>query len=172
MALSRLDKINEEVNALLNEPEDVLWQVADVTTGVNKGGLLSSFHTISSGTLTEPISPEKGHNKTPGLEPSLNTFLPSRAETSLGLRNQLSGFSLQKAEGSTASLPSSLKAKGTATVRNGRRQWVAKKTIRRIVLGFDIGLEDTCQMALCGIVGRFADSNLNAEKLSVWLERV
>jgi hypothetical protein len=137
----------------------------------NTGGVLSSFHTVGSGTHTEPFSPEKGHYKAPGLEPSLDTFLPSRAETTLGLRKPLSGYSLQKAEGSFVSLPSSLKAKGIATIRKGRRQWATKKTIRRMVLGSDIGLEDTCRMALCGIVGRFAYSNLNAEKLSVWLER-
>jgi hypothetical protein len=41
-----------------------------------------------------------------------------------------------------------------------------------MVLGSNIGLEDTCRMALCGLVGRFAYGNLCEEKLIVWMERV
>jgi hypothetical protein len=46
-----------------------------------------------------------------------------------------------------------------------------KKTGKRIVLGCDIGLEDTCRLALCGMVGRFSYNNLNVEKFYVWLEQ-
>jgi hypothetical protein len=49
---------------------------------------------------------------------------------------------------------------------------VTNKSVKRMVLGSDIGLEDTCRMALCGLVGRFTYSNLCEEKFSVWLERV
>jgi hypothetical protein len=41
-----------------------------------------------------------------------------------------------------------------------------------MVLGSDIGLEDTCRLALCGPVGRFAYGNLCKEKLLVWVEQV
>jgi hypothetical protein len=41
-----------------------------------------------------------------------------------------------------------------------------------MVLGSDIGLEDTCRMALCGLVGRFAYRNMCKEKLHVWVEQV
>lgn len=40
-----------------------------------------------------------------------------------------------------------------------------------MVLDVDIGLEDTCRMALCGLVGRFTYENLQKDTLSVWLEK-
>jgi hypothetical protein len=41
-----------------------------------------------------------------------------------------------------------------------------------MVLGSDIGLEETCRMALCGLVGRFSYGNLCKESLHVWVEQV
>jgi hypothetical protein len=41
-----------------------------------------------------------------------------------------------------------------------------------MVLGSNIGLEDTYTLAVYGLVGRFAYGNLCVEKLIVWLERV
>jgi hypothetical protein len=40
-----------------------------------------------------------------------------------------------------------------------------------MVLKDDIGLEDTCCLALCGLVGRFTYENLQKDTLSVWLEK-
>jgi hypothetical protein len=41
-----------------------------------------------------------------------------------------------------------------------------------MVLGADIGLEDTCRLALCGLVGRFSYHRMSDEKLSAWLEKI
>jgi hypothetical protein len=40
-----------------------------------------------------------------------------------------------------------------------------------MVLRDDIGLEDTCCLALCGLVGRFTYENIQKDTLSVWLEK-
>jgi hypothetical protein len=39
--------------------------------------------------------------------------------------------------------------------------------LRRMVLGSDIGLEETCRMALCGLVGRFSYGNLRKEIIPI-----
>jgi hypothetical protein len=40
-----------------------------------------------------------------------------------------------------------------------RRQWKANKVVKRMVLGSDIGLKETCRLALCGLVGRISYRN-------------
>jgi hypothetical protein len=47
-----------------------------------------------------------------------------------------------------------------------------KCTIKRLVLGADVGLEDSCRMVICGLVGRIAYKNLYVESFIVWIERV
>jgi hypothetical protein len=56
--------------------------------------------------------------------------------------------------------PSSQRKVGKNSGRSGgrRRQWKANKVLKRMVLGSDIGLEETCRLALCGLVGRFSYS--------------
>lgn len=47
-----------------------------------------------------------------------------------------------------------------------------KNIVRRLVLGAGVGLEDSCRMAICGLVGRLAYNNLSMEIFSVWIEWV
>jgi hypothetical protein len=44
--------------------------------------------------------------------------------------------------------------------------------VKRLVLGDDVGLEDSCRMAVYGLVGRMAYKNLYVENFTVWLERI
>jgi len=53
-----------------------------------------------------------------------------------------------------------------------RKQWKALKEVKRMVLGTDIGLVDTCRLTLYGLVGRFAYQSLSVEKLTVWLKQI
>jgi hypothetical protein len=41
-----------------------------------------------------------------------------------------------------------------------------------MVLGSDIGLEETCRMDLCGLVGRFSYNNMCKTPLPIWVEQV
>jgi hypothetical protein len=50
--------------------------------------------------------------------------------------------------------------------RKYHRQWKSNKVVKQMVLGSDIGLEETCKMALCGLVGRFSTGTC-ARKLSL-----
>jgi hypothetical protein len=64
-----------------------------------------------------------------------------------------------------------LVGKTLGTPGGRRRQWKANKVIKRMVLGSDISLEETCRMALCGLVGRISYNNLCKVSLPVWVEK-
>jgi hypothetical protein len=53
-----------------------------------------------------------------------------------------------------------------------RKQWMVKRTVKRLVLGVDVGLEDSCRMVICGLVGTLAYNNLSVESSTIWKERV
>jgi hypothetical protein len=40
-----------------------------------------------------------------------------------------------------------------------------------MVLGSDVGLEETCRMALCGLIGRLSYNYLSKEPVSVWIDK-
>jgi hypothetical protein len=42
-----------------------------------------------------------------------------------------------------------------------RKLWKANKKAKHLVLGNDVGLEDTCRMALCALVGRLSYKSLS-----------
>jgi len=43
--------------------------------------------------------------------------------------------------------------------------------VRRMVLGADVGLEETCILALCGLVGRLSYAYLATEPFNDWMAR-
>jgi len=134
--------------------------------------VLSGYQTNGSYSSAEPFLQKKCRNKEPDIAPSLDTYLPTLSESTLGVHKTLLGYILQKDDRGTVSSPSRFKATSLATILKCRRQWETNKLVKRMVLGSDIGLKDTCRMVLYGLVGRFAYSNMCAEKLLVWLEQV
>jgi hypothetical protein len=50
------------------------------------------------------------------------------------------------------------------------KPWKANKVKRCFILGSDVGLEDTCSMALCTLVGRFSYCKLVQVPLEYWVE--
>jgi hypothetical protein len=50
-----------------------------------------------------------------------------------------------------------------------KRVWKENKRVRRMVLGSDVGLEETCRLALCGLVGRLSYSYLANSHVSDWI---
>jgi hypothetical protein len=54
-------------------------------------------------------------------------------------------------------------------IGNRKRAWKPNKRVRRMVLGDDVGLEETCKIALCGMVGRLAYSYLADRPISDWV---
>jgi hypothetical protein len=51
-----------------------------------------------------------------------------------------------------------------------RRLWKAKKAVHKMVLVSDVGLVETCSLALCGLVGRLSYRYLCNESIPVWVE--
>jgi hypothetical protein len=51
------------------------------------------------------------------------------------------------------------------SVSSCRKMWKANKNAKRLVLGNDVGLKDTCGMALCYIVGRLSYKSLSKGSL-------
>jgi len=51
-----------------------------------------------------------------------------------------------------------------------RRQWKAKKTIHKMVLGSDVGLTETCSLSMCRLVGRLSYNYLYKVSLLDWIE--
>jgi hypothetical protein len=52
-----------------------------------------------------------------------------------------------------------------------RKLWKANKAAKKLLLGSDVGLEETCRMALCGLVGRVSYHYLAQEPLQAWMEK-
>jgi hypothetical protein len=50
------------------------------------------------------------------------------------------------------------------------RAWKPKKVCRRLVIGMDVGLEETCQLSLCALVGRFAYKTRSNLSFSEWMQ--
>jgi hypothetical protein len=51
-----------------------------------------------------------------------------------------------------------------------RRLWKAKKGVHKMVLGSDIGLAETCSLALCGLVGRLSYKYLCNVSIPEWVD--
>jgi hypothetical protein len=50
------------------------------------------------------------------------------------------------------------------------RAWKPKKVRRRLVIGMDVGLEETCKLSLCTLVGRFAYKSRRNITFSTWMQ--
>jgi hypothetical protein len=51
------------------------------------------------------------------------------------------------------------------------RVWKPKKVRHRLVIGMDVGLEETCKLSLCVLVGRFAYKSKSSIPFSEWMKR-
>jgi hypothetical protein len=52
-----------------------------------------------------------------------------------------------------------------------RRLWKPNKVTKKLLLGSDVGLEETCCMELCGLFGRVSYHYLAQETLQTWMEK-
>jgi len=49
------------------------------------------------------------------------------------------------------------------------KAWKPKKQRRRLVIGMDVGLEETCQLLLCALVGCFAYNSRSFITFDEWM---
>jgi hypothetical protein len=52
------------------------------------------------------------------------------------------------------------------------RVWKPKRQKRRLVIGMDVGLEETCRLSLCALVGRFAYKTKSNPLFVDWMEKI
>jgi len=57
----------------------------------------------------------------------------------------------------------------TKSSRVRRKAWKPNKRARRMVLGSDVGLEESCRLALCGLVGRLSYSHITNSSVQGWI---
>jgi hypothetical protein len=57
----------------------------------------------------------------------------------------------------------------TKPSRVRRKAWKPNKKARRMVLGSDVGLEESCRLALCGLVGRLSYPHLADSSVQGWI---
>jgi hypothetical protein len=144
----RLENINVEVNTLLNDLVEGLWQEEEDFTNISTGEL-SGLHSFGYWSSIVPlVFHGKRLSSEPGLALSLDTYLPSLSESSLGVLKLYSVNGSQKEERGYENTVSPSKNIGPFNACKCRRQWAANKVIKMMVLGSDIDLEDPCRMTL------------------------
>jgi hypothetical protein len=52
-----------------------------------------------------------------------------------------------------------------------KKAWKPNKKLRRMVLGADVGLQETCRLAMCGLVGRLSYAYLSDCSVSAWMQK-
>jgi hypothetical protein len=52
------------------------------------------------------------------------------------------------------------------------KAWKPKKTRCRLVIGMDVGLEETCQLSLCALVGKFYSKHKCNITFTDWMKEV
>ena len=55
--------------------------------------------------------------------------------------------------------------------KNVTRVWKPKKVRCHLVIGMDVGLEETCKLSLCALVGRFAYKSKSSIHFPEWMKQ-
>lgn len=159
----------------MGEEDERIWQEAGLFTSIDN---IWKQDTNNYSTLQkEVVHPAQFPRVSPhggGVEcqPTHTDSLPSLSDSGPEVHFQTSGGN-QSYEGNKEGFSGFQKKAVDKNLhtRKYRKQWKSNKVLRRLVLGSDIGLEETCRMSLCGLVGRFSYENLRKDTLLVWLER-
>jgi hypothetical protein len=161
---------NADVSELMGEADEGLWQEVGLFKNIDTLGCIHSIRLLSLGHLLLLLVPLAEFLV---LRPRsqfiyLVCRIPSRRRRSFalgavrGLKTEVVVFLVLAERLLVTAL----------SPRKCHREWKSNKVVKRMVLGSDIGLEETCRMALCGLVGRFSYGNLCKETLHVWVEQV
>jgi hypothetical protein len=159
----------KDINNLLNKEDDIFWKEA---------GLLSDLPATVK--LSKPSPPLQNSGDQPFdglgskhlLTVSTTTTLPSLVETCpQNFIPRMGGGVKQGTSGSFSSVARG-KDKHLSVFRRHKKLWKSNKVHRKMVLGSDVALEDTCRLAFCALVGRFAYGHFCRDKLPIWANRV
>jgi hypothetical protein len=83
---------------------------------------------------------------------------------------QLEIFSKRLDKGGIGSSREALRVKDINHKRT-MRAWKPKKSRRRLVIGMDVSLVETCRLSLCALVGRIANKTRSAITLGEWMKK-
>jgi hypothetical protein len=170
MALHRLANLSDDVSELMNEEDEILWWEA----GLIKNIVSSEALPIDFSSALKLSAYEGCRLSRASRVPlsALPVVLPGLEDSILEVPKVCSEFIPQSGFRGGVLSGSRGEPKKLTTLRKSRRQWSSNKVVKKMVLGSDVGLEDTCRLALCRLVGRFAYGNMCKEKLPAWMERV
>jgi hypothetical protein len=164
-------QMEAEVNALMGATDEALW---------NRAGLFASTDAISTGTcfntsklaniarLTQ--SPLVFRDKFITVSPFSSETLPggSSKKQRAGTLNIVGGQDVLGRTSSHLNLGGKEhRAQGGKGIR--KKLWNSNRSKRRMVMGADIGLEETCNLALCALVGRLSYRSLCKKSLPAWV---
>jgi hypothetical protein len=172
--------LNGDVRALMSADDEVNWlqdslfKKAD-SLGESHGELLHTSRKLHLASdiydhlRNSPPDVTLKHLTAPGLIP----FLGSSAEAGFKLPQCEPKHVSATKQGLKGGVPSvifrnSFKPSTHTGVR--RKVWKLNKRNRRMVLGTDVGLDETCRLSLCGLVGRLSYSYLVDSPMSDWIK--
>jgi hypothetical protein len=134
---------------------------------------------VNAGVL--PVEPRSLHKSVNTLEPyipqvvaefagGITRVLPSakRVQGPGGLAKGISGVA-QTGNGNEFERVSRLDQRNQ--VKCTVKVWKPKRTKQKLVMGMDIGLEESCNLALCALVGRLAYRSRCVSPLDEWVLR-
>lgn len=171
MAPSRLAAINDDILGLMGEADEGLWQEVGLFKTIDRLGKLSpNLIPSSSDASAHPARYLSVRPLCEGVDilPTYTDSLPSLSDSLPEVQHHtIRGNQSFEDRGGGFYGYSSKADCNTLPQWKYHRQWKSNKVLRRMVLGSDIGLEETCRMELCGLVGRFSYGNLRKEIIPI-----
>jgi hypothetical protein len=125
--------------------------------------------------LLVPLGSKLSGSKQPGLSGVEKRGKEVKAVNSFGVTQtgnviQPEIFSKRLDKGGIGSPREALRVKDNNHKRTVRA-WKPKKSRRRLVIGMDVGLAETCRLSLCALVGRIANKTRSAITLGEWMKK-
>jgi hypothetical protein len=169
MTTARILELETNIGALMGTFDNELWQMEGTITTADCMGrvtynLSSPQHRVRSSSA--PFCSSRESHPLPG-----DTFPVSYAPRRLVEFDSLVGSGYIVKRGETYSRTQQKVRIKTNPSGYKIKIWKANKSIKKLVLGFDVGLEETYRMALCGLVNRVSYRYLVQESLTFWMDK-
>jgi hypothetical protein len=170
MASPMLAVINADVQALMGVEDKGVWEAEGLFASVDTLSSCTASHKYTPTFMTSLASRPKSLTSTEfqqdtvsfsGLTDFPSDAHPSDLVTVLREKQSRAFTGPNSSEGLPSFLP-----------QGGRRLWRPNKAVQKMVLGSDVGLDETCRLLMCNLVGRLSYRNLGILTLPVWVEQV
>jgi hypothetical protein len=161
--------VEENINNLMDVADELVWKDAGPFDQVDSDGLRTAILNTSSKLSQQPHLLDTSHSSehTFSLADGLHSYSSFPVSTTLGPGSLRQGKK-DKVEHGLNYIKES--GKGSEVPGYSRRLWKAKKAVHKMVLHSDVGLAETCSLALHGLVGRLSYRYLCNESIPKWVE--